>query len=51
MVEDDVDLEAVRPRLRAVVDGSLKIRNGDQLVLTADPAAIHLFDASTGDAL
>jgi multiple sugar transport system ATP-binding protein len=51
VVEDDVDLEAVRPRLRAVVDGSLKIRNGDSLVLTADPAAIHLFDASTGDAL
>ena len=51
VVEDDVDLEAVQPRLRAVVDGSLKIRNGDRLVLTADPAAIHLFDAATGDAL
>ena len=51
VVEDDVDLEAVRPRLRAVVDGSLKITSGDRLVLTVDPAAIHLFDASTGDAL
>jgi multiple sugar transport system ATP-binding protein len=51
VVEDDVDLEAVRPRLRAVVDGSLRIANGDRLVLTVDPAALHLFDASTGDAL
>jgi multiple sugar transport system ATP-binding protein len=51
VVEDDVDLEAVRPRLRAVVGGSLQIANGDRLVLTVDPAALHLFDASTGDAL
>jgi multiple sugar transport system ATP-binding protein len=51
VVEDDVDLEAVRPRLRAVVDGSLRIANGDRLVLTVDPATLHLFDASTGDAL
>lgn len=51
VVEDDVDLEAVRPRLRAVVDGSLRIIGGDRLVLTVDPAALHLFDATTGDAL
>jgi multiple sugar transport system ATP-binding protein len=51
VVEDDVDLDAVRPRLRAVVDGSLRIVSGDRLVLTVDPAALHLFDATTGDAL
>jgi multiple sugar transport system ATP-binding protein len=51
VVEDDVDLEAVRPRLRAVVDGALRIAGGDRLVLTVDPTALHLFDASTGAVL
>jgi multiple sugar transport system ATP-binding protein len=51
VLEDDEDIKSVRPRLRAMLDGGLNVRPGDMLRLSVDPAAIHLFDASSGLAL
>ena len=51
IVDDDEDIKAIRPRLRAMVDGGLSIRNGDVMHFAVDPAAIHVFDAASGDAL
>ena len=51
VVEDEEDMQVVRPRLRAVAPGALAIRQGDILSFTVEPAAIHLFDAETGMAL
>jgi multiple sugar transport system ATP-binding protein len=42
---DEVPLSS--PRLRVVVDGTRRIRIGEPISLTADPARIHLFDAKT----
>jgi multiple sugar transport system ATP-binding protein len=51
VVDDDEDIKAIRPRLRAMVDGGLNIRAGDVMHFTVDPAAIHVFDAASGAAL
>ena len=51
VVDDDEDIKAIRPRLRAMVDGGLSIRAGDMMHFAVDPAAIHVFDAASGAAL
>ncbi|MBU1304360.1 MAG: TOBE domain-containing protein, partial [Alphaproteobacteria bacterium] len=51
VAEEEDDLKAIRPRMRAMIDGVLAIAPGDVLTFTVDPAAIHLFDAETGMAL
>jgi multiple sugar transport system ATP-binding protein len=48
VLDDEDDIAAFRPRLRAMVDGRLTVKTGDVLHLAADPAAIHVFDAATG---
>jgi len=50
-IEEEDDLKAIRPRLRAMVDGSLTVRPGDALNFAVAPGAIHVFDAETGMAL
>jgi multiple sugar transport system ATP-binding protein len=50
-IEEEEDLKAIRPRLRAMVDGSLTVRPGDALSFAVAPNAIHVFDAETGMAL
>ena len=49
--EDGEELQSARTRLRAVLDGTLPVRKGDQICLTVDPARIHLFDALTEQAI
>jgi len=49
--ERDAELDTVRPRLRVVVDGTAKTAVGERLRLACDPAALHLFDPATGEAL
>lgn len=51
VAEEEDDLKAIRPRMRAMIDGVLAIAAGDVLSFAVDPAAIHLFDADTGMAL
>ncbi len=51
VVDDDEDIKAIRPRLRAMVDGGLNIRAGDVMHFAIDPAAIHVFDAGSGEAI
>ena len=51
VAEEEDDLKAIRPRMRAMIDGVLAIAPGDVLSFSVDPGAIHLFDADTGMAL
>jgi multiple sugar transport system ATP-binding protein len=51
VLDDDVDLQAVRPHLRVMLDGNFAVKPGDVLHFAADPGAIHVFDATTGQAL
>lgn len=51
ILDDDDDVKAIKPRLRAMVDGGLHISQGDALHLTVAPDAIHIFDATTGTTL
>jgi len=51
VAEDDIDLNTVRPRLRAVVAGTSKLRQDTAVTLAADPAAIHLFDSVSGNGI
>jgi len=51
MSEDGEELQSARTRLRAVIDGTLSVRKGDQVCLTVDPSRIHLFDARTEQAI
>ena len=51
VAEDDVDLTVVRPRLRAVTDGNVRIARDDVVRLAVLPQAIHVFDPASGEAL
>jgi multiple sugar transport system ATP-binding protein len=51
ILDDDDDIKAVRPRLRAMIDGNMRVQSGDVLNFSVDPMAIHVFDATTGQAL
>ena len=49
--EDGEELSSARTRLRAVVDGTLPVRKADRICLSVDPSRVHLFDASTEQAI
>lgn len=51
VLEDDDDAKAIKPRLRAMVDGGLQIARGDRLRLAVTPNAVHVFDVATGMAI
>lgn len=51
ILDDDDDVKAIKPRLRAMVDGGLRVEQGQPLRLAVAPDAIHVFDATTGVAL
>ena len=51
ILDDDDDVKAIKPRLRAMVDGGLQIAQGSSLRLAVTPDAILVFDATTGIAL
>ncbi|MBY3177187.1 sn-glycerol-3-phosphate ABC transporter ATP-binding protein UgpC [Rhizobium leguminosarum] len=47
--EDDVALSA--PRLRVIIDATRRVKIGERLSLAADPARVHVFDATTEAAI
>ena len=49
--EDKDEMSSARTRLRAVLDGTLRIRDGSRIGLAVDPARIHVFDAKTEKAI
>jgi multiple sugar transport system ATP-binding protein len=51
IIEDEKDLMAARPRLRASVDSGHMVRAGDVATFTIDAQSIHLFDPESGSAL
>jgi len=51
VAEDDVDLNVVRPRLRAVTEGTARIARDEVVRLAVAPEAIHVFDPASGEAL
>ncbi len=51
VADDEVDLGAIRPRLRAVIDGTASLASGTMVRLSAVPSGIHLFDPASGNAL
>ena len=49
--EDKDEMSSARTRLRAVLDGTLRIKDGSRIGLAVDPARIHVFDAKTEKAI
>ena len=50
-LDRELDGEAMRTQLVVTLDGSSKIRQGDDADLWLNPASIHVFDAESGDNL
>ena len=48
-LDRELDGEAMRTQLVVTLDGSSKIRQGDDADLWLNPASIHVFDAESGD--
>ncbi len=49
--EDKDEMSSARTRLRAVLDGTLRIKDGSRIGLAVDAARIHVFDAKTEKAI
>ncbi|HWJ74401.1 MAG TPA: sn-glycerol-3-phosphate ABC transporter ATP-binding protein UgpC [Kaistia sp.] len=45
--ENGDEMTSARTRLRAVLDGTLRIKGGSRIGLTVEPARIHVFDAAS----
>jgi multiple sugar transport system ATP-binding protein len=48
-LDRELDGEAMRNQVVVSLDGASKVRQGDQAELWFDPAAMHVFDAKTGE--
>ena len=49
--EDKDEMKSARTRLRAVLDGTLRIEDGSRIGLAVDPTRIHVFDKKTEKAI